>query len=86
MSSPHGNQLYLVLERDIAPRYDNLLAGVVGDGMGALGGDGDTLPLGGAVHDVVQTDYGLTLHKIQKWILLMCIIYNTAIPVGCSKS
>ena len=66
MSSPHGNQLYLVLERDIAPRYDNLLAGVVGDGMGALGGDGDTLPLGGAVHDVVQAHNGLSLHKKNK--------------------
>ena len=53
--------VYLVSERDVVPEDHHLLIQIVVDGVGAVGGDGDALPLGAPVLDPVEGHDGFAL-------------------------
>ena len=53
--------VYLVNERDVVPEDHHLLIQIVVDGVGAVGGDGDALPLGAPVLDPVESHDGFAL-------------------------
>ena len=60
----------LVSERDVVPEDHHLLLQIVVDGVGAVGGDGDALPLGAPVLDPVQSHDGFSLSEmvlVRRW-------------------
>ena len=56
--------VYLVSEGDVVPENDDLLLQVIVNGVGTVGGDGDTLPLGAPVLDPVKSHHWLALNTI----------------------